>query len=36
MTTRGWKEHDFAVCAHRIMAVIDALETKAKLKEVDN
>ena len=36
MTTRGWNEHDFAVCAHRIMAVIEALEAKAKLKEVDN
>ena len=36
MTTRGWNEHDFAVCAHRIMSVIDALEVKEKLKEVDN
>ena len=36
MTTRGWTEHDFAVCAHRIMTVIDALEEKAKLEEERN
>lgn len=36
MTTRGWVEHDFSVCAYEIMSVINALEAKAKLKEVDN
>ena len=36
MTTRGWVEHDFSVCAYEIMSVINALEAKAKLKEVDS
>lgn len=33
MTTKGWTEHDFAVVAHRIITVIDALEEKAKAED---